>query len=62
LQSAVIHADDTKIKMLDVGICREAKSAARGQTLFSGVWILQAHLYVGLKGLRVRKSLGGATN
>jgi transposase len=25
LQSAVIHTDDTKIKMLDIGICREAK-------------------------------------
>lgn len=25
LQSSVIHTDDTKIKMLDIGICREAK-------------------------------------
>ena len=25
LQSKVIHTDDTKIKMLDVGVCREAK-------------------------------------
>ena len=25
LQSSVIHTDDTKIKMLDVGICTETK-------------------------------------